>query len=94
MIEVQKLAKNYGLTRALKGVSFTVERGDVLGFLGPNGAGKSTTMKILTGYLLPTGGGATVGGKDVIRDSLVSTPVQWPTSTTSRTWPCPCYVTG
>jgi ABC-2 type transport system ATP-binding protein len=70
MIEVQKLAKNYGLTRALKGVSFTVEPGDVLGFLGPNGAGKSTTMKILTGYLLPTSGAALVGGKDVVRDSL------------------------
>ena len=70
MIEVHELSKDYGLTRALKGVSFTVERGDVLGFLGPNGAGKSTTMKILSGFLLPSGGRASVGGFDVVRDSL------------------------
>ncbi len=70
MIEVQELSKNYGVTRALKGISFSVNRGDVLGFLGPNGAGKSTTMKILTGYLLPSGGRAKVGGRDVVADSL------------------------
>ena len=70
MIEVHELSKDYGLTRALRGVSFTVERGDVLGFLGPNGAGKTTTMKILTGFLLPTGGRASVDGLDVVRDSL------------------------
>jgi len=70
MIEVTELSKNYGLTRALKEVSFEVKTGDVLGFLGPNGAGKSTTMKILTGYLLPTSGRASVDGLDVVDDSL------------------------
>ena len=70
MIVVEQLAKNYGLTRALKGISFEVARGEVIGFLGPNGAGKSTTMKILTGYLLPSGGRASVDGLDVVDDSL------------------------
>jgi ABC-2 type transport system ATP-binding protein len=70
MIRVENLTKSYGPTRALKGISFTVNRGDVLGFLGPNGAGKSTTMKILTGYLLPSGGTATVDGLDVVTHSL------------------------
>lgn len=70
MIEVTDLSKNYGLTRALDGISFEVKTGDVLGFLGPNGAGKSTTMKILTGFLLPNGGRATVDGLDVVEQSL------------------------
>ena len=70
MIEVVQLTKNYGLARALKGISFSVQRGEVLGFLGPNGAGKSTTMKILTGYLLPTSGRATIAGYDVVSQSL------------------------
>jgi len=70
MIEVQGLEKSYGLARALKGISFTVKGGEVVGFLGPNGAGKSTTMKILTGYLLPDGGKASVGGFDVVEQSL------------------------
>ena len=70
MIEVDKLTKDYGLTHALKAISFTVQRGEVVGFLGPNGAGKSTTMKILTGYLLPTSGRATIAGFDVVADSL------------------------
>jgi ABC-2 type transport system ATP-binding protein len=70
MIEVDKLTKDYGLTHALKGISFAVQRGEVVGFLGPNGAGKSTTMKILTGYLLPTSGRATIAGFDVVDDSL------------------------
>ncbi|MBZ0151904.1 MAG: ABC transporter ATP-binding protein [Planctomycetes bacterium] len=70
MIEVDRLEKNYGLARALKGISFQVAKGEVIGFLGPNGAGKSTTMKILTGYLLPTGGRASVAGHDVVADSL------------------------
>jgi len=65
MIEARSLSKNYGATRALEGISFTVSRGEVLGFLGPNGAGKSTTMKILTGFLRPTAGTAVVGGIDV-----------------------------
>src|SRR5688572_14158797 len=70
MIEVDRLEKSYGFARALKGISFTVQKGEVIGFLGPNGAGKSTTMKILTGYLLPSGGRASVAGHDVVADSL------------------------
>ena len=70
MIEVDKLEKSYGFARALKGISFRVQKGEVIGFLGPNGAGKSTTMKILTGYLLPSGGRATVDGFDVVDRSL------------------------
>jgi ABC-2 type transport system ATP-binding protein len=70
MIEVEGLTKNYGYTRAVDKVSFSVRRGEVLGFLGPNGAGKSTTMKILTCYLAPTAGRAMVAGHDVFDDSL------------------------
>jgi ABC-2 type transport system ATP-binding protein len=70
MIEVERLEKSYGFARALKGISFQVAKGEVIGFLGPNGAGKSTTMKILTGYLLPSGGRASVAGHDVVDDSL------------------------
>ena len=65
MIEVTGLTKWYGPVRALEGVSFGVERGQVVGFLGPNGAGKSTTLRILTGYLPPTAGRATINGRDV-----------------------------
>jgi ABC-2 type transport system ATP-binding protein len=50
MIEVKGLVKTYGSKRAVDGVSFSVKRGDILGFLGPNGAGKSTTMKMITGF--------------------------------------------
>ncbi len=70
MIEVDRLEKSYGFARALKGISFSVSKGEVIGFLGPNGAGKSTTMKILTGYLAPSGGGGTVNGLDIVKDSL------------------------
>lgn len=70
MIEVQNLSKSYGTKRAVNGVSFTVKRGDILGFLGPNGAGKSTTMKMITGFLRPSGGRATVGGIDVAVDPV------------------------
>ncbi len=70
MIEVDRLEKSYGFARALKGISFSVRTGEVVGFLGPNGAGKSTTMKILTGYLLPSGGKASVDGLDVVDQSL------------------------
>jgi ABC-2 type transport system ATP-binding protein len=65
VIEVQHLTKRYGPVTAVDDVSFTVERGEILGFLGPNGAGKTTTMRILTGYMPPTGGKAVVGGYDV-----------------------------
>ena len=62
LIEVSHLQKSYGAIRAVKDVSFSVERGEVVGFLGPNGAGKSTTMKLLTGYLRPDAGSAVVAG--------------------------------
>ena len=65
MIEVKGLVKTYGEKRAVDGVSFTVRRGDILGFLGPNGAGKSTTMKMITGFLRPDAGAAFVDGVDV-----------------------------
>ena len=70
MIEVQNLSKSYGHKPAVNGVSFKVARGDILGFLGPNGAGKSTTMKMITGFLRPSGGRASVGGIDVAEDPV------------------------
>jgi len=70
MIEVDGLTKDYGPTRAVDHVSFSVRRGEVLGFLGPNGAGKSTTMKILTGYLAPSAGSARIAGLDVVADRI------------------------
>ncbi|RME71693.1 MAG: ATP-binding cassette domain-containing protein [Planctomycetota bacterium] len=70
MIEVRNLSKRYGDFEALRGVSFEVARGEVVGFLGPNGAGKTTTMKILTGFLYPSGGSARIAGFDVVRDPL------------------------
>jgi ABC-2 type transport system ATP-binding protein len=70
MIEVKGLVKTYGTNRAVDGVSFTVRRGDILGFLGPNGAGKSTTMKMITGFLRPDAGAALVDGIDVAADPV------------------------
>lgn len=69
MIEALNLTKVYDNTPALTDVSFTVEKGEILGFLGPNGAGKTTTMRILTGYLPPTSGTAKVAGFDVLDQS-------------------------
>ncbi len=65
MIEVQDLSKKYGERAAVRGISFSVAKGEILGFLGPNGAGKTTTMRMLTGFLPPTGGRATIAGFDV-----------------------------
>src|SRR5215470_17965106 len=62
MIKVENLVKTFGPKRAVDGVSFSVERGEVLGFLGPNGAGKSTSMRMLTGFIPPTAGTVLVGG--------------------------------
>lgn len=71
MIEVQHLTKKYpGGVVAVEDVSFSVASGEVVGFLGPNGAGKSTTMRILAGYLSPTGGDVKVNGLDVVRNGL------------------------
>ena len=70
MIEVKDLTKNYGDRVAVRGVSFSVKRGEILGFLGPNGAGKSTTMKILSGFIPATSGYASLNGFDVQRQPL------------------------
>lgn len=70
MIEAVQLTKVYDNTPAVTDVSFTVEKGEVLGFLGPNGAGKTTTMRVLTGYLPPTSGTAKVAGFDILKESL------------------------
>ena len=70
MISVSQLTKSYAGRVAVDGISFEVAPGEIVGFLGPNGAGKSTTMRILSGYMPPTSGTATVGGKDVFRESL------------------------
>src|SRR6266700_2682140 len=70
MIKVQNLAKIFGTKRAVDGVSFSVERGEVLGFLGPNGAGKSTSMRMITGFIPPTSGTVSVGGFDIIEQPI------------------------
>ena len=70
MIRVQDLKKYFGAKKAVNGVSFTVEKGEVLGFLGPNGAGKSTTMRMITGFIPPTEGTVSVGGFDVTEEPL------------------------
>src|SRR6184192_4284777 len=70
MIEVRNLHKSFGATRAVNGVSFKVEHGEVLGFLGPNGAGKSTTMRMITGFIPPSDGKVSVGGYDVATNPI------------------------
>src|ERR1700689_3234852 len=65
MIKVEKLSKSFGPKLAVNDISFSVERGEVLGFLGPNGAGKSTTMRMITGFIPPSGGSVSVGGFDI-----------------------------
>jgi ABC-2 type transport system ATP-binding protein len=72
MIRIEELSKSFGPTQALRGISFEVPRGQVVGFLGPNGAGKTTTMRILSGYLAPTSGRAFVAGMDVTEDSVAT----------------------
>jgi len=69
-IEIDNLAKHFGAIKAVDGVSFSVRKGEVLGFLGPNGAGKSTTMKMVTGFLSPTRGTVRVCGHDVLQDPI------------------------
>ncbi len=70
MIRVFGLTKDYGSRRAISDLTFNADKGEILGFLGPNGAGKTTTMRILTGYMPPTSGKVTIGGHDVIEESL------------------------
>jgi ABC-2 type transport system ATP-binding protein len=65
-IKVQNLTRNYNGLRAVDGISFSVEPGEIFGFLGPNGAGKTTTIRMLTGQLLPTSGSAMVAGYDIV----------------------------
>ncbi|MFQ5743313.1 MAG: ABC transporter ATP-binding protein [Acidobacteriota bacterium] len=69
MVEVDRLTKYYGTFAAVREVSFTAERGQILGFLGPNGAGKTTTMRIITGYMPAHSGTARIAGYDVFEDS-------------------------
>ena len=68
MIEVKNLYKRYGDNTAVKGVSFSIKKGEIVGFLGPNGAGKSTIMNILTGYLSLTSGTASIAGFDILEN--------------------------
>ena len=70
MIEVENFSKTYAGFRAVQNISFHVNKGEIVGFLGPNGAGKSTTMRVLAGYLPPTDGRITIGGFDVVNDSI------------------------
>ncbi len=70
MIQVNELTKDYGPRRALYGLTFETQQGEIVGFLGPNGAGKTTTMRILAGYMPPTSGEAMVAGYDVVSESL------------------------
>ena len=66
MIRVENLCRNFGEIKAVKDVSFTVQKGEILGFIGPNGAGKSTTMRMITGYLTPSSGSVEIEGKSLI----------------------------
>jgi ABC-2 type transport system ATP-binding protein len=70
MIRIDHLVKSFGAKRAVDGISFTVERGEVLGFLGPNGAGKSTTMRMITGFMPPSSGRVSIGGHDIGEEPL------------------------
>jgi ABC-2 type transport system ATP-binding protein len=70
MIDVEGLSKSYGPRVAVDDISFHVEKGEIVGFLGPNGAGKTTTMRVLTGYLPPTEGRASIAGFDTFSQSL------------------------
>jgi len=70
MIEIHELTKYFGLKKAVDGIGFSVEKGEILGFLGPNGAGKSTTMRIVTGFIPPSSGTVRIGGFDIEADPL------------------------
>ncbi len=70
MIEVRNLVKRYGDKQAVNNISFTVEKGQILGFLGPNGAGKSTTMNMLTGYISSTSGQILINNTDILEDPI------------------------
>jgi len=72
MIRAENLTKAFGTKLAVNGVSFTVERGEILGFLGPNGAGKSTTMRMITGFIPPSAGKVQIGGHDIVADPILA----------------------
>ncbi len=72
MIEISNLTKKFGSSVVLDDISFSVKKGEILGFLGPNGAGKTTTMKIITSFWTPTKGTVKVDGVDVMVDSMAS----------------------
>ena len=72
MIEVNGLTKKYGTKLAVDNISFTIQKGEIVGFLGPNGAGKSTTMNMITGYISATGGVAKIAGFDVLDDPIMA----------------------
>ncbi len=72
MIKVENLVRTFGPKVAVNNVSFSVNRGEILGFLGPNGAGKSTTMRMITGFIPPSAGRITVGGHDVVEDPIAA----------------------
>lgn len=72
LLEAQALTKHFGSLAAVRDISFTLQRGEVLGFLGPNGAGKSTTMKMLTGFLRPTSGVAWIAGFSLDRQPIAA----------------------
>ena len=70
MIELKNITKYYGDFPAVTNISFKIERGEIVGLLGPNGAGKSTTMKMITGFMPPTSGELSVGGNDIVSQSI------------------------
>ena len=70
MIELREVTKKYGSRSAVENLSFTVQKGEVVGFLGPNGAGKTTTMKMITGYMVPTSGEVKINGEDIFTDPI------------------------
>jgi len=70
MIEIKNLSKDFAAIRAVNNISFSVGKGEILGFLGPNGAGKSTTMRMITGFIPPSAGTIRIGGFDILKNSL------------------------
>ena len=69
MIEIKNLYKNYGMVKAVQGINFSINDGEIVGFLGSNGAGKSTTLKILSGYLSPSSWRLLINNLDIIKDA-------------------------
>jgi len=91
VIEVQGLVKDFGTTRAVNGVTFSVRPGEIMGLLGPNGSGKTTIMRVLTGFFPPSEGRVTIDGLDVEEHSLavrerISAARRRPTEVIDRFW--------